>query len=208
MASCWVGWTATLRQRTLPKMSIISPAPLFDELKTWHDFFLLAGGASATLLGLVFVSIALVANLSEIPQNGDLFASPIVTQFTSALVLSTICLGPWQGPRWLGGLIMALGIVALARSMARIFRFRRFQASTQETMGFLWLHIVLAPLAIDLLCTASGLLIWENDLRAIAGIAVTVIALNLLGLRNTWNLFLWMLEQHHRPSRVQASEKM
>jgi hypothetical protein len=29
------------------------------DLHAWHDFFLLAGGASATLVGLVFVSVSL-----------------------------------------------------------------------------------------------------------------------------------------------------
>ena len=175
--------------------------PMFEELKAWHDFFLLAGGASATLLGLVFVSLALVANLAELPQDEDLFASPIRMQFTCALGLSAVCLVPWQSTRLFGGLIALLGTAAVTQPLVRIPRLRRFQRRTQHASASLWLNIVLVPLVADVLSITSGVLIWQGESRAFGGVAAAVLLLVLIGLRNAWNLTVWIVEQHHHRSK-------
>jgi hypothetical protein len=178
---------------------------LSSTLRAWHDFFLLVGGASATLLGLMFLSVALVIGLPALPEDRDLFASPVVTQFMYAITLSALCLAPWQDVQAFGAIVTLIGLAALVQSIRRIYRMRRFQLATRRATISVWFHIVLGPLAADALCTASGMELLRADLRAVAGVAAVVIAHDLIGLRNAWNLFIWILEQHHHHSSRAAS---
>ena len=156
--------------------------PVSESLRLWHDFFLLVGGASATLMGLVFVSTALVTGLRELPPGRDLFASPVVWEFMYAIVLSATCLAPWQDGRALGGCVTFIGLAALIQSLLLIREMRRFQATTRSVTFILWSQTIVAPALAGTLCTASGVLLFLGDLRALGGIAGAAGALHLIAL--------------------------
>ena len=96
-------------------VSVIAVTPTQEALRSWHDFFLLVGGASATLLGLVFVSVALVVSLPSLPDDDErsLFSSPIVAQLSYALGLSATGLAPWREAWWFGLGVSAAAVFAL-----------------------------------------------------------------------------------------------
>jgi hypothetical protein len=168
-----------------------------DALRAWHDFFMLAGGASATLLGLVFVSLALVAGLPEIPKNRELFATPVIVEFAYAMLLSAVCLAPWQKAFPLGVAVMVIGVAGAIQSfrviMVRLPEFRVAEHRSRTSLWFLY-----ATPAVGALCAASGAVLMRGNLQAIAGVAAVVAALALLGLRNAWSLLVWVVEEHHR----------
>jgi hypothetical protein len=167
-------------------------------LRAWHDYFLLIGEAAATLLGLVFVSVALVAGLRELPEYRGLFASSTMTHFLYAIALSAVCLPPWQSVEVLGLLITLIGVAASAHSLTLIPEMRHFHAATRRATSSTWLSIVFVPLAAGAIGAASGALLLTHYLKALAGVAAAAVMFAAVGLRNVWRLLIWMLEQHHR----------
>ena len=167
-------------------------------LRSWHDYFLLIGEASATLLGLVFISVALVAGLREVPEYRGLFASSTMMHFLNAIALSVVCLPPWQSVRVLGLLITLIGVAASAHSLTLIPEMRHFHAATRGATPSIWLSIVFGPLAAGTMSAASGALLLRHHLQALAGVAAAAVMFAAVGVRNVWRLLIWMLEQHHR----------
>jgi hypothetical protein len=172
--------------------------PTQDSLRGWHDFFLLLGGASATLLGLVFVSVALVVNLPTLPEQDerDLFSTPIVAQFSYALGLSALSLAPWREVRPYGAVVALLGVLAVFQTVRLTRRMWRRHRDKVPASSGVWLTVAIAPLISASLCAVSGLRLLTGDLRGVDTLGVAIALLDINALINSWRLFLWILEQH------------
>ena len=178
-------------------------ATISDSLRGWHDFFLFTGEASATLLGLVFVSTALVVGLPEIPKGRDVFVSPVIWEFLYAIVLSGACLVPWQSTTAFGVSVTLIGLAGFGQSLSLIRGLREFKsitqrASTERASFGVWIQVILLPAIAGAISAGSGILLLRGELRGLAGLAGAVSALAVVALTNAWVLFFWMLEQHHR----------
>ncbi|MDB5074552.1 MAG: hypothetical protein JWO42_731, partial [Chloroflexi bacterium] len=82
----------------------------------WHDFYIMTGGASATLVGLLFTTMALRsdrASESNLADEQDLWtaASVPLVCFLDILLLSLAFLVPDQGALGLGLPVLALAAV-------------------------------------------------------------------------------------------------
>jgi len=174
----------------------LSTSPI-ETLRAWHDYFLLMGEASATLLGLVFISVALVAGLPELPQYRRLFASSTMAHFLYAIALSAVCLPPWRGPAILGTLVALIGLAAAAQSVMLIPEMRAFHASTLRATPATWMRVVFGPLAAGAISAVSGMLLLTHHLRALAGVAAAAVMFSAAAVDNVWRLLIWLLEQHH-----------
>jgi hypothetical protein len=174
----------------------LSTSPI-ETLHAWHDYFLLIGEASATLLGLVFISVALVAGLPEIPEYRRLFASSPMTHFLYAIALSAVCLPPWRSIAFLGTLVALLGVAAVAESVMLIPEMRKFHAGTGLATPATWIRVIFGPLAAGAISAISGALLLTHHLRAFGGVAAAAVMFAAAGVDNVWRLFISLLEQHH-----------
>jgi hypothetical protein len=176
------------------------PTTLYDLLKTWHDFFLLVGGVSATLMGLLFVSLTLVVELPTVPSDREreLFASPILVHFAYAIVIAAICLAPWQQTPVFGAAILVNGLVLLRKSIIVFIELWRQHQGDRSITATTWFHLGVAPIIVGLDCAASGLALIRGDLRGVAGAATGAFSLDVMALFSAWNLFLWMLKEQRR----------
>jgi hypothetical protein len=174
--------------------------PTQDALRSWHDFFLLVGGASATLLGLLFVAVALVVNLPTLPDERDrqLFSSPIVAQLAYALGLSALCLAPWRDAHLLGLVVTGAGGAALFQAVGTARLLHQRHRERPPTPLHVWLTVAAAPLASALLCALAGVALLADDLRGLWLLALAIVTLDLIGLLNAWRLFLWVLGEHRQ----------
>src|SRR5437016_5096075 len=81
-------------------------------LHDWHDFYLLVGTASATLVGLMFVAASIGTSIFNEEHRAPMtaFITPTVVHFAAALFTCLLVTIPTQ--RWytLGGLIGAGGL--------------------------------------------------------------------------------------------------
>jgi hypothetical protein len=99
-----------------------SPASPFADIEAWHDFFLLAGTAAVTLVGLLFVALSfnLDALLHDSRQHLLRLARGTLLSFVIVLVLSLAMLAPSVGLRPHGVQMIMLAIVAIIVSSRHV----------------------------------------------------------------------------------------
>jgi hypothetical protein len=151
----------------------------------WHEFFTAAVGASAALLGLLFVAISI--NLKLILKHRHLPGRAAATLGTllSALVVCIFGLVPGQSNRTLGLEILATGAVVAAQAIWVSVGKRSQGDPLRWTLGNLPI-LLLPPLAFvgggcSLLAGSGGGLYW-----ILAGTVLTFVGTSL----NAWVLLV------------------
>ncbi len=166
---------------------------LDQALRDWRDFYMMGGTAAATLVGLMFVFASIGAsrftNNYLAPMRA--FITPTVVHFAAVLFICLVSIMPGHSGRSLGGVLgvgALIGLAYCASILALIFR--RFAA------GLTWedrLFYALIPFAGYLLLLASAALEIDQrpaDANILAGIAIIVLI--VAGLRNAWDMTVWM----------------
>jgi len=166
---------------------------LDQTLRDWRDFYVMGGTAAATLVGLMFVFASVGASQVATRNLGAMraFITPTVVHFGAALLVCLVSIMPGHSDRSLGGV---LGVGALSGvaycCQILILIFRSFAA------GLVWedrLFYALIPFAGYLLLLASAALELDQrpaDANILAGIAIIVLI--VAGLRNAWDMTVWM----------------
>ena len=90
----------------------MSGVELFER---WHDFYLLAGTAAVTLVGLLFVALSLHLEVLLHDHRAHLlvYARQTLLSFTYVLLLSLMFLVPGEGVRVLSATITALSLIVI-----------------------------------------------------------------------------------------------
>lgn len=85
----------------------------------WQTFYLLAGTASATLAGLIFVAVSLHLDLVGEPAIDAVFtlARRTLSSFILVVIVALTFAIPEQGPQGLGWTLLALGIVDMLQTL-------------------------------------------------------------------------------------------
>src|SRR6516165_7996453 len=88
------------------------PVTLAQLLRDWHDFYVLVGTASATLVGLMFVAASIGTSIFDEDHRIGLtaFITPTVVHFAAVLFTCLLVTIPTQSWRTLGALIAAGGL--------------------------------------------------------------------------------------------------
>jgi hypothetical protein len=130
----------------------------------WHDFFVSAVGASAALLGLLFVAISI--NLKQILEHPQLpgKAAGTLGMLLSVLVVCSFGLAPGQQNRTLGVEIVATGAVVATQAIWASVGKRSTGDPLSWTLGNLAI-LLLPPLAFlgggcSLIAGSGGGLYW------------------------------------------------
>jgi hypothetical protein len=182
------------------------------QLEQWHEFYVLAGTAGVTLTSALFVVISLGPSIIASENNTGVraFITPNVVYFTTVLVLSQVLLSstiPREVFGWslLGG--AALSILYLWTTRAP----RRWRENNLSVMDWIW-YIALPYLAY-ILILIIGVGVVRNDQWALTGLAGCIVFMLVIGIRNAWDLAVWMpLQENQRPlqdkkrSQAESSE--
>src|SRR6266566_8228845 len=103
---------------------------LLSPLATWHNFYSIIGTAAATLTGLLFIVITLMAGVRvrvSSPSSGiAVFSTPNVVHFGAALLVAAILSAPWQA-LWTAGLLLGLAGLGGATYVIIVLRRERCQ---------------------------------------------------------------------------------
>jgi hypothetical protein len=166
-------------------------------LNEWHDFYILAGTAGATLLGLLFVAVSLGAGyLTEERQSATrTFMSPVVVHFTTVFFLSAVALLPLHQAKFLAALIGATALIGAIISTYITIQVVRTDL-TNYIQDYL-AHGLLPGVAYLAMLAAAVSIYLEKDfgLNALAG---ALLLLAIANIRNAWDLTLTMVRRHHR----------
>jgi len=105
-----------------PASAMIAAAPLGER---WHDFYLLAGTAAVTLVGLLFVSLSLHVQVLFQSEHGDFreLALQAFQGYLYVLVSALVFLLPADDASWQLVTYGFINVVMLARALLRLPRF-------------------------------------------------------------------------------------
>jgi hypothetical protein len=164
---------------------------LTDLLHDWHDFYVLAGTAAATLVGLMFVAASIGASVfNESNRSGvRAFLSPTVVHFSAVLVISLMITVPVHQWSALGAILGVGGLAGTIYSgaiLAHIVIGRNYRVGLIDRMFYALIPVV----GYGLVLVAAILLFLQSALGTVA-IAGAVLILLLAGIRNAWDMTMW-----------------
>lgn len=168
-----------------------------DALGAWHDFYLLLGGAAATLVGLTFVAASIAAGTvkKEHKTGINLFITPTLLHFTAILVTCLLIVAPFAEAGLRGASVLALGALGVAYSAAVAINMRRHgYVASINLRDRVW--YATAPILAYLVVVSGAFLHTRNgggsgDLLLAGGLGLLLLA----GIRNAWDMVLWIVLQ-------------
>jgi hypothetical protein len=164
------------------------PASLSELLHDWHDFYVLAGSASATLTGLMFVAASIGSSIlneeHRAPTNA--FLTPTVVHFAAVLFVCLLVTIPNQSWRTLGGLLGAGGLggsIYCGRIVVQMMIRGTFDLDLIDRLFY-------APIPClgYLLVLISAVLLLIQSTKSVDLLAAGLLTLLGAGIRNAWDL--------------------
>ena len=164
------------------------------KLEGWHDFYVVVGSGAAALRGLLFVIVSLGPKLiaSNTETGVRAFISPIAVHFTAVLVGSALMLAPDIPPAVLGSLLAIGGLGGVIYS-AWTRGHARWRRSKLPILDWIW--FVGLPFLAFLLIVGVGIGLAMNVPLSLHGLAVAIVLLIVIAIRNAWDIVVWMTTQ-------------
>ena len=156
----------------------------------WENFFLMAGGAAAVLIGLIFVVISLMGDRprSTVLAGSKLYMGPIVLAVSFVLALSAAALTPGIGRCAFAAITGVIAIWGFVRGLMSTIGIGRF---TKVHWTDVWFYGVY-PSAIYVALGVVAVGFWLSWAWVRDGLAVVVTFALLLAIRNEWDLITWI----------------
>jgi hypothetical protein len=164
---------------------------LAESLHDWHDFYLLVGTASATLVGLMFIAVSIGTSIFNEDRRVGMtaFITPTVVHFAATLFTCLLVTVPTQSWYSLGALLAAGGLAGsiYCGSLAvRIIVRAHVDLSDR-------LFYVLLPLFGYMLGLSSAVMLLMQSTVSPNLIAPAVLILLLAAIRNAWDMMVWIV---------------
>jgi hypothetical protein len=169
------------------------PGSIAELLHDWHDFYVLVGTASATLVGLMFVAASIGSSVFNEEHRAPMraFITPTVVHFSSVLFTSLLATIPTHSWRTLGGMLAAEGLsgsIYCGAILVQIIIRHRFNVDLTDRIFY-----ALIPTLGYLLVLVSALLLLMQSAASANVIAAGLLTLLLAGIRNAWDMTVWIV---------------
>lgn len=179
-------------------------------LRDWQSFYILTGGAAATLAGLLFLAVQFGASVrypAGVASALETFVSPTFIRFVDVLIIAVLALMPSMTRQVLGVVFLLLAIVN-AWSLYVVLRrsFRDYEPSELKPTHWVW--NVSAPALAYILMVVAGIALLLNLSWALTGMGVVVGTLLVTALLNTWQMMTWISEAHMTAQEETATSDM
>jgi hypothetical protein len=169
----------------------------------WDGYFTLLGTAAAGLIGLLFVVVTLTSGYDRArAQHGQsIYMTPTMLHFAVVLSISAMTLVPGLTALRVTALLAVAMLVGLINTLWASFGIRMMAKSDNPPHWTdFWLYGVapaLIYLALGAACAGFALAAdWAPH-----ALAVLLLALLLLGIRNAWDLITWMAPGRKLPPK-------
>jgi hypothetical protein len=159
------------------------------QLVEWREFYLLVGTAAATLMALMFVVVSLRPPTIGTRENERAFMTPVIVYFSAGIFVPGLMLTPGLPPRVLSvalGLTGVGGLVYLA--WARVLYQWRVSKLPMDD----WIFFVALPALGFALFLPGAVGVWMRAPFALYAVEASVLLFLLIGIRNAWDLVLWI----------------
>lgn len=160
----------------------------------WDNYFVLTGTAAGGLIGLLFVVVTLTAGFerSRALRGSEIYMTPNLVHFAVVLVASALVLAPRVPARVMALILAGAALAGLSNAVRTCLGIMDFaQNGNPPHWSDLPLYGV-APGVLYLILLVVAAAIWLQASFAAAAMAVFVIVLMLLAIRNAWDLITWM----------------
>ncbi len=173
------------------------PGVTIELLHAWHDFYVFMGTAAATLIGAIFVVASIGGGFLTRDRSPEIraFLTPTVAHLATILLGSGLMLAPGLEAPSLLVPVTAAALAGLAYSglvATRLWR-RKIEASDR-----IWYAAV--PVAGYGVMLAAAVMIALRAPECLDTLAVSVALLLLAGIRNAWDLILFLVAQPRGPN--------
>ena len=177
---------------------------VLSPLATWQNFYTIIGSAAATLTGLMFVVVTLIAGVRvRVSSPSEAFATfntPNVWHFGAALLVAAILSAPWQA-LWNAGLLLGLCglggmiyVVIVLRRVRRVRHQRDYQPVLED-----WLFHTVFPLVSYTALLVAAMLLPGHPAPALFVIAAGTVLLLFIGIHNAWDNVLYIAIELSQP---------
>jgi len=166
---------------------------LAELLHEWHDFYVLVGTASATLVGLMFVAVSIGTAIFNEDRSAGVtaFITPTVMHFAAVLFACLLATMPTHTWGTLGGLLGAgalAGSISSGKLVVQMIIRHRFNVDLGDRLFYAFLPLVGYLLAL----VAAALLLMQSAISADL-IAAAVLTLLFAAIRNAWDMMVWIV---------------
>jgi len=165
----------------------------------WENFYVIVGSSAGGLTGLTFVVIALIRETMRgvRPTGVRAFLTPTIVHFGGVLALAAFLSMPHQRPASLSG-GFALGGVAGVIYGGFIATHMRRQGAAYVPVLEDWLWNVILPTLVYGSLIVMAVLIWRFPVETMYMVAALSLAMLFIGVRNAWDIAVWMTTQGPR----------
>jgi hypothetical protein len=157
----------------------------------WHDFYILAGTASATLVGLLFVGLSLHLRVVVVVSEVRSLARITLANFGCVLFVALFLVVP-QAQLATAFQLIGAGIVSLVVTVPSLVpggvRGRRLRMTFMQRARIV-LRFSLSILSY-LAIIVAGVLLASSSSSAFTVLMISVIVLLVISLRDTWDLLV------------------
>ena len=156
-------------------------------LSLWQNFYVIIGAAAATLVGVQFVVIALIASLRTRAdmESVNAFGTPTVVHFCGALAISALMSAPWPS-LWHVSVAQALyGAGALGYGLIVVRR--AFRQTVYRPVLEDWVWYAMFPCSAYAAITLAALVLIRFATASLFVTAAATLFLLLVGIHNAWD---------------------
>lgn len=168
--------------------------PLTEALGHWHDFYALAGEASATMVGLLFVAASVSSGVFSASRRAAqrVFLSASVVNFSSVLAACLVVMSPLGNGMFLGAAIVACALFGLSHSgLAMRDTLRDGLIAKIDLEDRTWYLIM--PIVGYVMEASSGVILALRWDEGCAALALSMGLLLLVGIHNAWDITIWSI---------------
>ncbi|HLB77475.1 MAG TPA: hypothetical protein VJO72_10610 [Candidatus Dormibacteraeota bacterium] len=158
----------------------------------WHDFYLLAGTASATLVGLLFVGLSLHLRIVVTSSEVRSLARVTLANFGAVLFVALFMVIP-EGQAAAASQLIGAGIVSLVVALPSLIAVGRPREWTFEMSPMQRVRVALrfGLSAVSYLAIiVAGILLLSSPGSAFTWLLISTVLLLVVSLRNTWDLLV------------------
>ena len=168
--------------------------PMNEAIDGWRSFYAMTGGASATLVALLFVAASVGSGAFRAGNGAALrmFLSASVVHFSSVLAVSLLVLAPVPPGIVFGLIVMACGLYGLSYSaVAWRAAVRDGVAAKIDLEDRLWYAAI--PACAYVVETCSGMALALQSPWGLIAFALAVAVLLFAGIHNAWDITVWSI---------------
>jgi hypothetical protein len=178
---------------------------VLSPLATWQNFYVIVGTAAATLTGLMFVVITLIAQVQvqvSSPRSGiAVFNTPNVVHFGAALLVAAILCAPWQA-LWNAALLLGLSGLGGMTYVIIVLWLARHRLADYQLVLSDWLWYTVLPLVSYTALVVAAILLPSHPAPALFVIAAGTVLFLFIGIHNAWDVVTYTAIERSRPQNT------